>query len=268
MGYTGDGRVCTRIQPGVPVIGQGACAMPNFCHPLARCITGVYGVSRCECPAGYIGAGYGSFGCRPSTIDPCLVTTCFNGGTCVANGTIASCRCTNDYELPYCLTRSPSLNACASQPCQHGGTCVPASNFTYECRCPTTHTGKTCAVETTACGGVLNSPSGVLKHPIGDKYAHNTRCAWLIITNSSQVLNVTFTNFNLEPSTECRFDWLQIHDGRSSSAYPVGRFCGGALPKGGNIISTHNALYMWFRSDNTTNNDGFELSWETIAPGE
>jgi CUB domain len=60
----------------------------------------------------------------------------------------------------------------------------------------------------------------------------------------------------------------KIHDGHSSSSYMIGRFCGSTLPKGGNIITTHNQLYLWFRSDNSTSSDGFELSWESIDPGK
>lgn len=60
--------------------------------------------------------------------------------------------------------------------------------------------------------------------------------------------------------------YSQIHDGRSSAAQLIGRFCGDALPKGGNIISTHNQLYLWFRSDNNTSQGGFELTWTEIEP--
>lgn len=224
-------------------------------------------MASCVCPQGYIGSGFGQNGCRASTIDPCFFKTCLNGGTCVANGTIATCQCREGFDPPLCF-RSRSRSACDSHPCQNGGTCTSLFGDLFMCRCPPTHTGDTCTTATSSCGGVLSSASGILKHPISDKYAHDSRCAWLIVTNSSQVLNITFTRFNLEASNECRFDWLQIHDGRSSSAYPIGRFCGGSLPKGGNIISTHNALYLWFRSDNTTSSDGFELTWEAIPPGE
>lgn len=48
----------------------------------------------------------------------------------------------------------------------------------------------------------------------------------------------------------------------------IGRFCGSTLPKGGNIISTHNLLYFWFRSDNTTSHEGFELTWNSIDPSK
>lgn len=48
----------------------------------------------------------------------------------------------------------------------------------------------------------------------------------------------------------------------------IGRFCGSELPKNGNFISTHNQVYLWFRSDNSTAHSGFELSWESMDPGK
>lgn len=57
----------------------------------------------------------------------------------------------------------------------------------------------------------------------------------------------------------------KIHDGRSSSSHMIGRFCGSTLPKGGNFVTTTNLLYLWFRSDNTTSHDGFELNWDSIS---
>ena len=100
-------------------------------------------------------------------------------------------------------------------------------------------------------------------------YHNNARCAWLIRVNVTQVINVTFTKFSVEPGAiqnDCRFDWLQIHDGRSSANHMIGRFCGSALPNNGNIISTHNVLYLWFRSDNATAHEGFSLTWKAIEP--
>lgn len=133
--------------------------------------------------------------------------------------------------------------------------------------CPPRKTGRNCQLESRSCGGVLNALNGTLKYPLGDNYPHNAVCAWLIKTDEEKVLNVTFTRFNLELSMECRYDWLQIHDGRSSAAYMVGRFCGDSLPRKGNIVSSQNMLYLWFRSDNSTAHDGFELNWQSIDPG-
>lgn len=112
--------------------------------------------------------------------------------------------------------------------------------------------------------------NGTLKFPANNaSYEHNTRCAWLISTNSSMVLNVTFTAFDLERPVGqlCKFDWLQIHDGPSSYSHMIDRYCGTQLPgNNGNIISSQNSLYLWFRSDNSSTHDGFELKWESIPP--
>lgn len=44
----------------------------------------------------------------------------------------------------------------------------------------------------------------------------------------------------------------------------IGRFCGSTIPN--NFISTTNNLYLWFRSDNSSSHDGFELTWNSITP--
>lgn len=61
---------------------------------------------------------------------------------------------------------------------------------------------------------------------------------------------------------------LKIHDGPSAAAHMRGRFCGkkGDLNYPKDFISTHNSLYLWFRSDNSTAHDGFELTWDSIDP--
>lgn len=126
--------------------------------------------------------------------------------------------------------------------------------------------GEKCEKQANDCGGVLNDLTGQLKYPTGSLYDHNSQCAWILRTNESMVLNVTFHRFELEDSSECRFDWLQINDGRSAAAQIIGRFCGSHKPLGGNIISSTNNLYLWFRSDNSTSKEGFELEWNSIPP--
>lgn len=114
---------------------------------------------------------------------------------------------------------------------------------------------------------MLYGLTGRLRYPPGNgSYEHNAQCAWVIRTNESLVLNVTFQSFNLEDSSECRFDWLQINDGRSAAAQIIGRYCGNRLPHGGNLISSGNQLYLWFRSDNSTAYEGFDLTWQSMEP--
>lgn len=51
-------------------------------------------------------------------------------------------------------------------------------------------------------------------------------------------------------------------------AHSFGRFCGDTPPNNGTIISTNNILYLWFRSDYSVANKGFELNWTSIEPGK
>lgn len=47
----------------------------------------------------------------------------------------------------------------------------------------------------------------------------------------------------------------------------IGRFCGTEMPNGGRVVSTHNSIYIWFRSDHTVSKPGFALRWTTETPG-
>uniref|UniRef100_A0A0P6JSL8 Putative fibrillin n=1 Tax=Aedes aegypti TaxID=7159 RepID=A0A0P6JSL8_AEDAE len=257
LGYTGDGKTCTL---------RGNRCTPRLCHPMARCMDFASGVVSCICPSGYQGSGYGPTGCIRMPMNPCTFNPCKNGGTCTANGNNYTCACPPGTALPNCARL---ISPCAINPCQHGGTCTPFIDR-YVCSCPPGYTGMRCQSVQRSCGGVLDSLTGDLTYPVGNgTYNHNARCAWLILTNHTKVLNVTFTKFNLEnplQNRECKYDWLQIHDGKTSAAHNIGRFCGNTLPKGGNIMSTHNFLYLWFRSDNSTAHDGFSLHWDSIDP--
>lgn len=136
-----------------------------------------------------------------------LFFTYQNGGTCTVNGTSFTCSCPPGTNPPLCAS---AFNPCLPNPCRNNGTCTRLRGFNYRCSCPPSFTGNTCETERSECGGVLTGQSGNLKFPLSDSYPHNTRCAWLIRTNSTQVLNVTFTKFVVESSTDCRFDWLQV----------------------------------------------------------
>lgn len=183
---------------------------PGLCHPLAQCIEGSFR-PLCVCPFGYVGSGFGPSGCARTQMDACATAPCQNGGTCRPNPANTfpefSCICPAGTVLPVCAI---STDPCAHSPCQNGGTCTQTNGNRYRCSCPAKYTGLFCQTEVRVCGGVLTGLSGTLKYPPSENYPHNSRCAWLIRTNFTQVLNITFTKFNLESSNDCRFDWLQV----------------------------------------------------------
>ncbi|XP_034244978.1 cubilin [Thrips palmi] len=263
-GYVGDGRSCSF---------QGVCNVNNGgCHPLATCIhlpgsgQSVY----CVCMAGYAGSGVGPQGCFPANTTsaapsgPCASSPCRNGAACTNSAGSYTCTCRPGFKGRDCETADP----CSSSPCQNGGTCIKA-DADFTCDCPDGFTGERCETRQDACGGFLRSEAGTLRFPHSNNsnvYPHGVNCGWVIITNTSMVLNVTFTHFEVEDGTQCNYDWLQIHDGPTSGSHQIGRFCGLQLPKDGHIMSTHNSLYLWFRADSSIAKRGFELHWTSVKP--
>ncbi|XP_011637168.1 cubilin-like [Pogonomyrmex barbatus] len=261
-GYRGDGVSCIFV---------GGCAINNGgCHPLATCtenpsLTSSYVL--CRCPSGYVGNGMGPNGCQLTDVS--LNTACSSNpcvhGTCVPNGANGfTCTCNPGYSGTTCNTPN---DPCSPNPCRNSGICTVLDGQAT-CQCTSSFTGSRCETPRQACGGVLRNPMGTLQFPMGgNTYQHGLSCAWVLITESSKVLNVTFTAFNLEQSTDCKFDFLQIHDGRNAGSQMINRFCGHTLPnQNGTIISSHNTLYLWFHSDNSISHDGFTLHWSSIDP--
>lgn len=109
-------------------------------------------------------------------------------------------------------TCETKLDTCTPNPCRNNGVCV-ASSTGISCDCPATFTGSRCETPRQSCGGVSRNPSGHLQFPIGGNvYQPGLSCAWVLVTNYSLVLNVTFTRFNLEQSTDCKYDFLQVQN--------------------------------------------------------
>ncbi|XP_039746472.1 cubilin [Pararge aegeria] len=272
-------RICGSCPPdylgdGITCIWTGSCSINHGgCHPSAQCIEnqGFRRTSQCLCPYGMEGDGIGIHGCYVSiggnNTQRCENNPCGVHGHCHPLRQGYTCICYPGYSGPYCTDQN---NICSNNPCQNGGSCRLDDKLTrgFRCECTALFSGDVCQVHIQQCGGFLDSEEGSIIYPLTNtSYAHDSRCAWVIHTAPDKVINVTFSRFNLENDTnECRFDFLQIHDGRNSARQLIGRFCGSNLPNGGNIISSHNYLYFWFRSDHSVAKDGFALHWDSVLP--
>ncbi|XP_067326675.1 cubilin [Anolis sagrei] len=253
-GYEGDGKICTPVN---------ICSISNGgCHSLATCTSTPGLIPICICPDGYTGSGYGPNGCvalsnicqtqNPCVNGQCLVT--ISGHNCVCDPGWTGANCTEN------------IDDCASNPCQHGGTCTDRVNG-YSCECTSSWTGPQCQTSQQACGESLSGLSGSFSYPNNpstEQSSQEVSCNWVIRTDYNKILHITFPFFQLEESVNCRFDFLQIHDGESTSANLLGKYCGSSHPE--ELFSSHNSLYFSFHSDRLTNGRGFRVRWESQQP--
>ncbi|MBZ3891922.1 Cubilin [Sciurus carolinensis] len=250
-GYEGDGRVCTPID--ICLINNGGC------HPEASCSSALGSLPLCTCPPGYTGNGYGPNGCMQFS-NICLSRPCLNG-QCINTVYGYFCQCDPGWAGTNC---TENINECSSNPCWNGGTCIDGINA-FSCECTSSWTGSHCQIPQQVCGGSLSGMNGIINYTgpsVG--YFHDVNCFWVIRTEEGKVLHITFTFFHLEMVNNCPREFLQIHDGDSSAAFPLGRFCDSRPPQ--DLLSSDNALYFHLYSDHLSNGRGFTVRWETQEP--
>ncbi|XP_041458355.1 cubilin-like [Lytechinus variegatus] len=252
-GYIGDGVTCTYV--GICNVNNGGC------DPIATCQenSGVPDGRTCTCPSGYTGSGIGNGGCSASGTS-CNDNPCVHG-RCEYTGSGYICICDPGWTGTNC---DVNINDCSTNPCQNGGTCTDDVNG-FVCQCPTGWTGDTCTDTSVACGAYLTGLSGSFEFPgEGQAYPHGVSCAWVIDTNDDKVISLFFERFDIEEHPDCNYDFLQINDGSSAAANPIGKYCGSNAPA--NITSTHDTLYIWFFSDISVNGGGFKILWNARDP--
>ncbi|XP_022193782.1 neuropilin and tolloid-like protein 2 [Nilaparvata lugens] len=103
-------------------------------------------------------------------------------------------------------------------------------------------------------------------------YPNHTDCIKIITAESGNLLRLDFRDsFNVEPSEDCRFDYLEVRDGAHGYSTRIGLFCGHDFPP----VLTSSDRYLWlrFHSDETIEYTGFKAVYSQIPkptglPGE
>ena len=107
---------------------------------------------------------------------------------------------------------------------------------------PTTTTTTTTAPPAT-CGGSYSSLSGAIESPsYPASYPENADCIYTISLPIGTIIGLSAETFNIEHSSDCSYDSLDIRDGGSEDSPTLGKFCGTDLPS--SIQSTQNNMLI------------------------
>ena len=99
-------------------------------------------------------------------------------------------------------------------------------------------------------GTTIISPN----HP-GD-YQNNLDCQ--VSIQLSERVRIRFEAFNVESHTSCRYDYLEVRDGDSSSSSMIGsKLCGDLIPDA--IESTGSSMTLVFHTDSSAIRTGFRI---------
>ncbi|XP_077483788.1 cubilin-like [Amblyomma americanum] len=85
-----------------------------------------------------------------------------------------------------------------------------------------------------------------------EAYRHNLMCRWILRAPPGHTVRLSFTHFVLEDSSNCTYDYVEIHD---SSDQMIGRYCGLKIPP--TLTSSGRQLEVIFRTDDSVTRDGF-----------
>ncbi|KAM9851176.1 neuropilin-2-like [Aulostomus maculatus] len=118
------------------------------------------------------------------------------------------------------------------------------------------------------CGGYLDaSDAGYITTPgYPLEYPPHQNCHWVITApEPSQRIVLNFNpHFEIE-KLDCRYDYVEIHDGNSETADLLGKHCSNIAPAP--IISSGPSLHIKFVSDYAHQGAGFSLRYEIFKTG-
>ncbi|KAM4689065.1 cubilin [Discoglossus pictus] len=118
----------------------------------------------------------------------------------------------------------------------------------------------------TACGGKQVGESGVIASPnYPGPYNSSSHCAWLLEAPEGHIITLSFSYFDVEYHSVCRWDSVTIVNGASPGSPLIGQYCGTTSP--GSIQSGSNKMLVIFNSDKTLQAGGFYANWTSDSLG-
>ncbi|XP_053549170.1 CUB domain-containing protein 2 [Bombina bombina] len=112
------------------------------------------------------------------------------------------------------------------------------------------------------CGGILTGLSGTITSPdYPDNYPNNAECHWLIQAAPHSKVRLVFTDFQVESSDDCDFDYVALFDGSRAEAEKVQHYCGPSKPP--DTTSSSSELLVVFKSDFNIGGRGFKAFYSS-----
>ncbi|CAH1249111.1 BMP1 [Branchiostoma lanceolatum] len=103
--------------------------------------------------------------------------------------------------------------------------------------------------------GAFTSPG----YPNG--YAEDISCVWKISVPRHHRIRLKFIDLDVEPTVDCEYDFVAVHDGRHRGSPVIGQFCGPEPPRA--ITSTGRHLLIMFLTDKSKSGRGFRAEYTT-----
>ncbi|CEF62995.1 CUB domain and C-type lectin domain and C-type lectin-like domain and C-type lectin fold domain-containing protein [Strongyloides ratti] len=104
------------------------------------------------------------------------------------------------------------------------------------------------------------STNGSISSPgYPQNYPNDSDCIYSIVAPEGKKIVLTVNFFQ----TESCCDWLYIHDGKNSNANKIASLRG-YVPSGTQFVSSGNAFYIRFTSDQNNSEKGFNIGYESI----
>ncbi|NP_001081896.1 ovochymase-2 precursor [Xenopus laevis] len=96
-----------------------------------------------------------------------------------------------------------------------------------------------------------------------ENYLSNSRCHWIIHGPSGSYIKLQFEDFALEPSDDCRSDYLAVYQDLAAED-KIETFCGFSLPAP--VYSTTAVMHIKFSTDERDNDKGFRATFTFVSP--
>ena len=112
----------------------------------------------------------------------------------------------------------------------------------------------------------MTAPFGVITSPnYPNMYDSHDDCGWLIEVDPNHVVLLQYEDFDVEPHSNCSYDYVALYDGANASAPLISLDCGAGVPQPNMFRSTGNAMFVRMKADGSVPAKGFKANFTWVS---